>query len=261
MTEDWARIGAIQTYWNEQGKKYAADLRATNPDPLAKELELSALRRVLNPARDTLEAGCGNGYNLFRLREYLCGRIAGFDYAEALIDAARAEHIRTGSDARITFHMASILDDLGFLGVFPQIFTDRCLINLPSLDLQIEALRRLAAILITGGLLVCIESTRQGQERLNDLREQAGLHRIPYHWHNLYLDEDTFLARLPQELRLVKVDDFSSLYFVISRVFNARLTPPGQEPDYLSEINRVAAALPSMGDYGPLKMFVFEKTE
>jgi hypothetical protein len=87
----------------------------------------------------------------------------------------------------------------------------------------------------------------------------VGLPSISYHWHNCYLDEDAFLAGIPPNLELVKVDPFASLYFVISRVLNAKLTPAGQPPDYLSEINKIAAQLPSFGDQGPLKLFVFEK--
>ena len=57
----------------------------------------------------------------------------------------------------------------------------------------------------------------------------------------------------------VTIDSFASLYFVISRVFNAKMTPPGQAPDYLAEVNRIAAALPSFGDHAPLKLFLIEK--
>ena len=66
--------------------------------------------------------------------------------------------------------------------------TDRCLINLPSLEMQIEAVTKLATILEPGGKLVLIESVQQGQERLNSLRETVGLDPVPYHLHG-YLVE------------------------------------------------------------------------
>jgi hypothetical protein len=103
-----------------------------------------------------------------------------------------------------------------------------------------------------GGKLALVESTEQGQECINLFRQKVGLTPIPYHWHNLYLDEPAFLARVPRFLRHVATDSFASLYFVISRVFNAKLTPAGQTPDYLAEINKIAAALPSFGDCAPL---------
>lgn len=259
MNDTEKRIEKIKGFWNQQAEKHSADLAATDPDPLAKELEFRALCRVLDPALDTLEAGCGNGYNLFWLAKTFSGRLVGFDYAPAMVAAAKQELRQTGFSERLGFHVANILDDLTFLGKFPQIFTDRCLINLPALDLQVEAVNNLASILEPCGRLVLIESTQQGQERLNSLRELVGLPSVPYHWHNLYLDEPKFLKRIPPSLKHIGTDNFSSLYFVISRVFNAKLTPEGEEPDYLAEINRIASELPSFGDYGPLKLFLFEK--
>lgn len=253
------RITEIKAFWNEQAEKHASDLAATNPDPLAKELELEALQTALDPERRTLEAGCGNGYNLFALSSSISGELVGFDYAPEMIRAATDRLQQMATNPGISFHVANIVEDLGFLGQFDQIFTDRCLINLPSLELQLEAVANLSSLLHDGGRLVLVESTWQGQERLNSLREQAGLEPIPYHWHNLYLDEELFLRGIPSSLELVEVNNFSSLYFVASRVFNAKLTPEGEQPDYLSEINKIARTLPSFGDYGPLKLFSFRK--
>jgi hypothetical protein len=73
------------------------------------------------------------------------------------------------------------------------------------------------------------------------------------------LDEPKFLERLPTSLELIATKKISSLYYVISRVFNAKLMPEGQSPDYLADINKISSALPSIGDYGPHKLFVLKK--
>ena len=259
MTDHHERIASIRAFWDNQAKEHETGLAATTPDPLAKDLEIAALVRHLDPARDTLEMGCGNGVNIVRLLDHLRGSIVGVDYSETMIAAAK-QAMRGNLDShRVRFTEGDILGDLKPFGTMSQIFTDRCLINLPSLDLQIEALENLVSILRPGGRLVLIESVRQGQEKLNSLREMIGLAPIAYHWHNLYLDEPEFLARVPRSLRHVETDNFASLYFVISRVFNAKLTPEGQNPDYLAPINKIAAALPSFGDCAPLKLFQFEK--
>jgi SAM-dependent methyltransferase len=251
---------SIKAFWDEQAKKYQDSLKATTPDPLGKELEVDALKREIDPDIPTLEAGCGNGYNIFQLEKFSNEKLVGFDYSQNMIDAANKRLSELdGLNDKIRFFCTSILDDLSFLGKFHQIFTDRCLINLLSLEQQIAAVASLSTILELGGRLVLIENTRQGQEALNELRKQVGLEEIPYHWHNFYLDEDEFLAQIPSCLSLEKIDHFSSLYSVISRVFNAKLTPKGSAPDYLAEINRIARILPSFGKYGPIKMFVFRK--
>jgi SAM-dependent methyltransferase len=254
------RIEAVKGFWNEQAQQHSVDLAATTPDPIAKDLEIKVLLRHLDPQRDTLEVGCGNGTNILRLAGHLRGRILGIDYAERMVEAARlALATCPGNEAgRIRFDGGDILQSLARFGRFPQIFTVRCLINLPTLEHQLAALANLASALVPGGRLILIESVRQGQERMNALREAVGLAPIPYHWHNCYLDQEAFLARIPPRLKLVEIDPFASLYFVVSRVFNAKLTPPGQSPDYLAEINKIAAELPSIGDHGPLKLFLFE---
>ena len=91
------------------------------------------------------------------------------------------------------------------------------------------------------------------------MRVKVGLEPISYHWHNLYLDEKAFLEQIPSNLELVRIEKFSSLYYLISRVFNAKLTPDGERPSYLAEINKIAAQLPSVGDFGPHKLFLFKK--
>lgn len=249
------KMERIRGFWDAQAERFAEDVAATTPDPLAKELELRTLKQFLRSGNSTLEAGCGNGYNLFNLADFLTGRLVGFDYADKMIGAAECVRALRPDGARFSFDVRSVLDDLSDLGAFDQVFTDRCLINLPSPDLQLQAVGNLAGRLRPGGALLLIESTQQGQDRINEMRRIVGLQPIAYHWHNLYLDEPAFLAGLPASVEHVGTENFASLYFVISRVFNARLTPEGQPPDYLAEINRIAAMLPSFGDCAPLKLF------
>ncbi len=255
------RMTAVKGFWNEQARKHGTGLAATTPDPIAKDLEIGALKRHLDPALDTLEIGCGNGTDILRLLDHLRGRVVGIDYAEDMIEAAKKSvaELAPADRDRVAVDVGDIMKDLAPLGRYSQIFTVRCLINLPSLDHQLQAVRNIDAILNPGGRLVLVESTRQGQERLNAMREAVGLAPIAYHWHNLYLDQYAFLAGLPKHLKLVEIDSFASLYFVISRVFNAKMTPAGQAPDYLSEINTIAGQLPSVGDCAPLKLFAIEK--
>lgn len=254
------RIERIHEFWNGQARAHATGLAATTPDPLLKEIELAALARALDPDADTFEMGCGNGYNLLALAGgHLGGRLVGVDYASEMIAAAGRARAGHPARDRVAFAVGDALGDLAPFGTFGQVFTDRCLINLPEMGLQLQAVANLERIIRPGGRLVLLECSRQAQERLNGLRARVGLDPIPYHWHNLYLDEPPFLAGVPASLELVATDAFSSLYYLISRVFNARLTPPGRAPDYTAEINRIATRLPSVGDVGPHKIWAFRK--
>jgi len=249
----------IHGFWEERAEKFRGNFEAVTNDPLIKELELGALEKVVDPAADLLEAGCGNGANVISLASRVEGHLYGFDYSEQMIQAAQSGSEINGVAGRIHFSVGDVLGDLSHFPKFSQLFTDRCLINLPSHELQVQAALNLAERVEEGGHLIFIECARQPLENLNQLRSSVGLAPIPEHWHNLYIDEDRFLADVGNRLRLEKVDSFSSLYYVASRVFNAKLTPEGEKPDYLADINKVSCQLPSFGDYGPHKLYLFKK--
>ena len=162
MTDYREKIASIRAFWDNQAIRHETDLAATTPDPLAKDLEIAALAHHLDAGLDTLEIGCGNGVNVLRLLRHLHGNILGVDYSESMITAAKLAMRGNPNSDRVRFAVGDILGDLQWLGAMPQIFTDRCLINLPSLDLQIAAVENLASILRPGGRLVLIESVRQG---------------------------------------------------------------------------------------------------
>lgn len=252
-------ISRIRAYWDEQASRFSAQVAATTHDPLLKRLEHATLTEWLRPELDTLELGCGNGVNLFHLEHILTGRLHGVDYSENMIEAARYAASQSNPPSRITFTVGDVLDDLAPIGTYPQVFTDRCLINLPSLDLQLQAVSNMSSVLPAGGHLFLLECTQAPLRTLNEYRQLVGLSPIPNHWHNLYLDEDEFLARTPVEVEHVRTVKFSSLYYLISRVFNARLTPEGESPDYMSALNELSCQLPSVGDFGPHKLFVFRR--
>ncbi len=154
MTAIDHQIERIKQFWEDQAATHGSDLAATNPDVYAKELELKALADALDPKLDTLEVGCGNGFNLFRLAEILTGRLVGFDYSENMITAAQHANERHPQRHRLSFSIGDVLGDLSAYSGAQQIFTDRGLINLPTLDLQLSALANLAEILEPGGRLV-----------------------------------------------------------------------------------------------------------
>lgn len=252
-------INRIKGFWDERAEHFSGNIAAATNDPLIKKLELAALERVLDTSVDVLEAGCGNGTNLLSLASRMKGRLYGFDYSEAMIRAAEEAALENGVAENLEFSIGDVRGDLSHLGRFRQIFTDRCLINLPTHELQVEAALNLATRLEEGGHLILIECAQQPLERLNRLRALVDLEPIPEHWHNHYIDEDRFLGEVSSKLELKEVDAFSSLYYVISRVFNAKLTPEGEKPDYMAEINQISCRLPSIGDYGPHKLYLFER--
>jgi hypothetical protein len=101
-----------------------------------------------------------------------------------------------------------------------------------------------------------IESSIQGLERTNALRELLQLERMDPPWHNVFLDEESVRAWGTDEFTLEEVIPFSSTYHLFSRVVYARLAADkGEELRYDSEINMLACRLPIIGDFGPARLW------
>jgi SAM-dependent methyltransferase len=149
-----------------------------------------------------------------------------------------------------------IFPQYGMEEYFDIIITDRCLINLVDEQGQLNAISSIYGLLKSGGIYIMCEDTKEGLDRLNDIRKESGLPLIEQRWHNNYIAEDISL----EPFDLEKEDNFSSTYYYISRIVYAKQCAiSGQEPDYMNSLNKIASELPSVGDYSPLKIFILRK--
>jgi hypothetical protein len=82
---------------------------------------------------------------------------------------------------------------------------------------------------------------------------------------NNYLDEEKVAAALAPELELMELVNFASTYFVGTRLIKpllaAAVNAPLDVADPGAEWNRWMSKLPSRGDYGTQKLFVFRKRD
>ena len=96
------------------------------------------------------------------------------------------------------------------------------------------------------------------------MRVEWDLPPIPMPPFNKYLDEDSVIESVAPELRLLRLVNFASTYYVGTRFLKPLLIRAlGSSMDVTdpnAELNRFFAQLPSAGDYGTQKLFVFEKT-
>ena len=196
----------IREFWNTQAEQFGADPRATTPDHWLREIEISAVSRALSSlsaGSTVLDIGCGNGYSTLRLAiDHPSLQFVGGDYAHAMIAQAREALGGSGPDvqARVRFDEMDVLA-IGEDAVYDVVVSDRCLINLPSFDLQRRAVDQIAAALKPDGLYVAVENFLGPHERLNEQRVTLGLEPIPIRWHNTYLDEEQFIEYCAAALR------------------------------------------------------------
>lgn len=256
----------IESFWSEQAALHGLDPASSWSDFRAIELEIETLARYVEPDTDVLDAGCGTGYSTVRLAATPGVRCLGIDYVPKMVELARERVAALDDDlrARVRFEVGDVrslqgIDDASF----DLVVCTRVLINLGDPETQALALGELGRVARPGGLILASEATSQGLARLNALRAEWGLEPIPQPGFNLYLDEDAVATQAGPELVLERVENFSSSYFVVTRVLKPLLAQAlGAGPDAAdpaSEINRWASLLPAAGDYGTQKLFVLRK--
>lgn len=259
------KIEKIKNFWGEQALKHGSDYLATVPDKFVKELEIANISKYFpseSKGLRILDIGCGNGFSTLRYaQEYGESEFIGVDYSKEMIGQAQAAKIQQKKllKSDVNFFVGDVLK-LNFDNEeFDIITSDRCLINLISIEHQQRAIEEICRVLKKGGKYIMCEDTQEGLAKINDLRLLANLSTIKNHWHNLYISEEKLLPYIKRFFHILVIDNFSSTYYIGSRIFNALSAKDREHPNYLSFINEVAVKLPSLGDYSPLKILFLQK--
>jgi len=273
---------ANRAHWEDWARRFGPALRATTKAGTAKRLEIDALARAIDrhrdrhgdryrdrerPPRGLLEVGCGNGYNVLALaRAFPELRLTGIDYAATMVEMARRNVAEAGLGDRIRIEPGDVLDLAAVEGLedtYDVVVSDRCLINLDTLEHQKRAITALAGRLAPGGLLLLVENSARTHAAQNALRERLGLPRREPAEFNLFLDEDAIRPHLERHLDLLEVEDFISLHDLVLYV----LVPAtnGGSVDYDHPLVEAATALSlalgpeeraQLGAFGQNRLFV-----
>jgi len=265
VTEKFS-LEEIRQFWTQQSLQHGQSPAASWSDQMAIELEIRELVKRLEDGDRVLDAGCGNGYSTFQFASQKRIRIRGLDYIPEMIEQARRR--LSEFDNRLVGTVEFDVGDITALneptGAYDKVIVIRVIINLREWDLQLKALRECARVLKRGGMLLLSEATLQGWNRLNTFRREFGLPDIPMPPFNQYVDQNQVIRAVAPELQLVELADFSSTYYVGTRVLKPLLIQAlGAKIDVADpnmEWNRWFAQLPAWGDYGVQKLFVFRKT-
>jgi SAM-dependent methyltransferase len=250
-------VDRIRQYWDERAATNA-DAATTN-DLGLRRLESATLmaelaRIEVGAGSRILDVGCGDGATTLSLaKRYPQAEVRGVDFSPQMIALARS---RAGA-SNVSFAEGDVrrLRDAVGGARFDLIVTNRCLINLNTAEEQYAGLAEIAASLVPGGWFIGTENFTGGQETLNATRRSAGLGEIPVRWHNLFFDEGEFRERAGRLFDSVEVIAFSSTYYLVTRVvYSALCRNDGVEPDYAHPIHDIAAGLPAVGDFSPIKL-------
>jgi len=217
------KLNEIEKHWKDWANKYGVDIRATDKSKTKKALEVDALRRGILAAGfktedvfSVLEAGSGTGHNCIALSEaFPKAQIEGFDYVEEMVSNANLlkkklglKNIKYSCDNLLKLDQSQI-----FKKKFDVVFTNRCLINLNTHDLQKIAIKNLSKLVSDNGIMILAENPQKKFDYQNDLRSFLGLSKRSHPEFNLLADEQNYIETAKENgFELTYKDDFSSLH-------------------------------------------------
>lgn len=263
----------IQEYWENRAKSNQS-VQATTNDIYLRELEISTFGNVINEfnfadGAKILDLGCGDGYTTLNIANNLNSNYTflGLDYSEEMIQNANNNLKKfTNLKNDIKFDIAdatkikSIIDEKFNGQKFDIIITDRCLINIPSVEKQYDTIKQISECLNENGVYIAIENFVETNNNFNDLRKKFNLEEIPVRWHNFFFEENEFLSQTKKYFNAVEFRDFSSSYYLATRIiYSAICQIEKKEPDYNHEINKLALNLPCMGNFSPIRLIILKK--
>lgn len=252
----------IKEYYDGQAREWALDFRSTINDPNERRLEIKAISKYFKDQERVLEIGCGNGCTAVGLVKKYNLSYFGVDFSSQLIEVAKRqkENNKSRLKGSLDFNVANVLALPFGETEFDKVLSERCLINLPSWEEQKKAILQISRVLKPKGVFVMVESFAQGKAMINSLRQKYSLAPIPIKWFNLYFNESQLLGFIQPYFKLVKIDYFNSVYYLITRVFYpALLKRFNREPSYGSKVNRMVSFLPNFGRFGYIRLYAFKK--
>jgi len=257
LTEPIA-VADIRAFWDSRA---GLGRWAGTRDLIAKQLEIEAIAGYVSDGMRILDVGCGNGITAIELAHRYRVDVTGIDFSQEMIFAAKEFAASRELKGSVSFRLGDLSELPGFSEKFDLVYTERALINLSDWTSQKRAILDIAELLAEGGLYLMCENSRDGLEKINELRARISLPPITPPWHNRYL-RDAELAEIDHPgIRLEGINFYSSTYYFLSRVVNAWLAAQeGKDPDYEAPVNQLALHFPPLGDLGQGRIWLWRKT-
>ena len=247
-------------------KEASTDKYATSQDMNLRELEIKAISKHLSDGLKVLDLGCGNGYTISSLATLHNCEFLGIDLSEPMIECANKISDDLKLKGKVNFRIGNILDLDISPNSFDVVITARLLINLPTCEDQMKAIKDIHTLLNDNGLFLMMKATKQGVDRLNELSQKVGLEAIPHstkqNWWINRFDEDKIEQFLSQIFKIQEIQRFG-MYFFLSRIIHPLMVFP-EKPKFDSKMNLIARETASKigTDYknlGHSTLFVLKK--
>jgi ubiquinone/menaquinone biosynthesis C-methylase UbiE len=253
----------MKEFWEKQALEHGEDAAAVNFDPLEDKFASALLEELIPDGLCVADLGCGNGRTVIDLAQSRPrATFVGYDYAENMVRVAenRRKAAALNKIRFLCFDASSELLPEDARNAFDIVIGKRILINIKGGPKR-QALKNVYDMLRPNGKFIMIECFVEPLERINVIRAGLGLEQITVRPFNEYLTR-AFLNEVEILFTVEQFLDVGSLYYFISRVFNAYLSDG--KPDYFAPINQLASKLVLSGlrpmqGYAPEVTYVLKK--
>ena len=241
----------ILDYWNLRAKKKV--LKCTN-DVNLENNEISVFLSIIKNKKNVLDIGCGEGELLRNLKKKNNCNCYGIDFSQNLIKIARRK------SKNINFYcidMNKIKDEFKVKIKFDYIITKRSIQNLTSWKDQKKFIDQLKFFSGPKTKILLMESSNNGLQKINEMRNKLKLKKIIKPWHNLYLEDSKIKKTNFYGLKLVNIKELFSTYYFTSRVLNAAIN---SKPRYNDLLNLKGWKLPqnTVEGFSQLRLYEFK---
>jgi len=261
------KLEEIKRYWESSGESndFGSMVTPTSRDPYLGELERENILRHLVNGDTCLEIGCGDAFHTVHYAKKV-NQLFGIDVADSLINVAERRVQQERLD-NINLLVGSVLDiELKFKGKkFDYAISQRCLINLPTWELQKDAIFQVHQLLKDQGIFLLTEGFQDNLDELNSVREEFNLPAIKvvdYNQNFVLKDFEKYIHRYFE----VIAKRYYGSYLFFSRVYHPLVVLP-ENPKHDSKLNEVAMklqktlSLPDLDKYSYNIFYVLRKRE
>ena len=270
----------IQQHYQKVAEDCGLSATSTMADEITRQYETEAILQFVATSLKTLhkesqkrkvtimDIGCGNGYTLKKIIDRYPG--------QHFVGIEKSDHLRSLASSRFKANdNVNILEgdirDPHFAEADSVniLICQRVLINLLELEDQRSALNNIMKVVVSprpsqsGGTLLFIEAFSSYLAKLNEARSELDLPPISPAHHNLYLPDNFFDTPLlkPFITDAFQIPpNFLSTHYFVTRVFYPIFTqnkPLKRNTEFVRFFS--AALKENVGDYSPLRLYIFKK--
>lgn len=250
-------------FWQEQAKKYGYNSNAVNFDPVLDDLEGHFLNKLIKDGDAVCDLGCGSGRTIIGIaQKKKNSEFYGVDFSRNMIEVANKEKKKIKLK-NVHFFNMDATDKMiarSFDIKFDKIITKRLLINVKG-SVKVKVMNNVNSLLSEKGTYIMTECFSEPLKKINEIRHLLDLPEIKTNLFNEYLTAD-FFKKVKRLFYVKEKIDFGSLYYFISRVYNAYLSKG--KPDYYAPINTLSTFLAKNGispieGYSPEVIYLMKK--